>query len=832
MTNDKEQMTNDGWLSKRRALWLMTAVLLTAALLRLPALEQFPPGLHYDGAANVTLAGDIGLRGERPIFISSYTGKEVLFFYLAGGLVRLLGESVFTLRLTSAFVGLLTVAVTYALGREITRHSRLVPLLAAGLLATSFWHLLFSRLGFRVITQPLMQAITLWLLLRGVRVWLDGQRPWGIFAAAGLALGLAGHTYLAVRLFPLLLVLAAVPLLPRWRELWRPLALTLALALLVLAPLLYYFATHPEAFWVRIGQVGGDGLTLGESIWRSLLMFGWRGDPYMRFNLPDMPLFNPLWAVLGVGGLLAISSKLLAVSFQRSALSTQHLYPNGYSALLLLLLNPLVMLLPTALATNEIVPSNLRALGMLPLLMFLPALGIEWLTAKAAPPNRNLLRSSAPLLLLLQALLTGWLYFGQWGTRADVFYENDGDLAAVATYLNEHMPTDQPVFVAVLHVPHPTLAALAADYDQLRLIPHGRALVLPAGGRATYIFPRNVPVPVWMRPLLPPPALLGPLGPDGEPTFALYQLDSTVLRQPSHPLTANFSHALTLTGYDVGSGASGADLPLTLYWEVAGEPAESYLTYAHLEDGTGFRWSQIEQDGYPTVFWERGDRVIQQVAVPIRAGAPPGAYRLRVGWFEPASGRPLARLDGDGRFAGNALLIENAFVLPAEAPPAVLPIPPVAWDEELWPGLRLVGVEPAPPTAVAGQPISVGLWWAAERPLPPLLVRLELIGANNVGQVLTTRPPPKAITPLPTGHRPLLWWIGKLWRYRWSWPAAVIACNSVWWGRRGWWPQLPWARWSCWKASGRLWCQRWARPWRRSLGRRFACWATIWREVS
>jgi predicted membrane-bound mannosyltransferase len=164
-------------MSKRHALWFMTAVLLTAALLRLPALEQFPPGLHYDEAANRILAGDIGLRGERPIFISSYTGKETLFFYLAGGLMRLLGEHTFALRLTSAFVGLLTVAVTYALGREITRHSRLVPLVAAGLLATSFWHLLFSRLGFRVITQPLLQAITLWLLWRGVRCgWMGGGR--------------------------------------------------------------------------------------------------------------------------------------------------------------------------------------------------------------------------------------------------------------------------------------------------------------------------------------------------------------------------------------------------------------------------------------------------------------------------------------------------------------------------------------------------------------------------------------------------------------------------------------------------------------------------------
>ena len=98
-------------------------------------------------------------RGERPIFITSYTGKEVLFFYLAGGLMRLLGESLFTLRLTAALVGLLTVAAVYWLGLELFRDRR-VALVAAALLAISFWHLLFSHLGFRAITQPLLQALT------------------------------------------------------------------------------------------------------------------------------------------------------------------------------------------------------------------------------------------------------------------------------------------------------------------------------------------------------------------------------------------------------------------------------------------------------------------------------------------------------------------------------------------------------------------------------------------------------------------------------------------------------------------------------------------------
>ena len=131
----------------------MILCLLVAAALRLPELAATPPSLHYDEAANGILAGDIGLRGERPVFISSYTGKEALFFYLAGGLMRAVGESVFSLRLTAAFAGILTIAATYWLGREMLADRR-QALLAAALLAVSFWHVLFSRLGFRAITEP------------------------------------------------------------------------------------------------------------------------------------------------------------------------------------------------------------------------------------------------------------------------------------------------------------------------------------------------------------------------------------------------------------------------------------------------------------------------------------------------------------------------------------------------------------------------------------------------------------------------------------------------------------------------------------------------------
>ena len=67
----------------RYALAFMTLALLVAAVLRLPQLTEIPPGVHYDEAAYGLNAGDIGLRGERPVFIPAFTGREPLYLYLA-----------------------------------------------------------------------------------------------------------------------------------------------------------------------------------------------------------------------------------------------------------------------------------------------------------------------------------------------------------------------------------------------------------------------------------------------------------------------------------------------------------------------------------------------------------------------------------------------------------------------------------------------------------------------------------------------------------------------------------------------------------------------------
>src|SRR2546423_14636494 len=103
----------------RRQLFVLlsTAILLGAAFLRIADLHRYPPGLHYDEAADMLLSRDVAWYGYRPFpVVTAHSGREALFYYVAAPMLRIFGTNVMATRLTSAFLGLLTVAATIGLG--------------------------------------------------------------------------------------------------------------------------------------------------------------------------------------------------------------------------------------------------------------------------------------------------------------------------------------------------------------------------------------------------------------------------------------------------------------------------------------------------------------------------------------------------------------------------------------------------------------------------------------------------------------------------------------------------------------------------------------------
>ena len=87
--------------------WQTRLILLTIAVValfvRLYRLSSFPPGLNGDELFNAMDALRIGR--EWPIYFEGNFGREALFFYLLAPSLRLLGETIFALRLPAVLPG-------------------------------------------------------------------------------------------------------------------------------------------------------------------------------------------------------------------------------------------------------------------------------------------------------------------------------------------------------------------------------------------------------------------------------------------------------------------------------------------------------------------------------------------------------------------------------------------------------------------------------------------------------------------------------------------------------------------------------------------------------
>jgi len=750
----RKVVTKEGTRERLVDCLLLAAALFVAGFLRLYRLESLPPGPYYDEAANGILAGEIASGASRPLFIPAYTGKEVLYFYVAAAVMKVTGATLLGLRLTSVLLGGAGVVATYFMARaffdadeagSVSRFMRRgTPLFAAALVATSFWHVNMSRYGFRAISQPLTQAL-MWLFLW--RGWRAGR--WRDVVLGGLFCGATAYTYLASRAVPLaLLPFLLGGLIVNRRYLGQRMgqvAVFLLSALAVFAPLGVYFMRHPQTFGVRMAQVsvfnpavGGSEpwRALGQSAWKALGMFTSHGDPLWRFGVPGQPVFPTLISVLFCLGLV--------VSVIRIFVAKEGLVRVLHLSLLLWL--P-IMLLPSILGANQNeVPSSLRAIGVMPVLYLFPAQGLATVLAVARrwwrPVGEDFVVGVAVMALLLGSAFS---LFGDymivWGRASQPYYGNDNDLADAARTLNQLELGERELFVSSAHYRHPTMAFMAHSYDQMRWLVGDQVMAFPPadGPGAVYTFPRSA---------LPDEALLAllgtvagaerHLGPDGDTAYLIYRLLAGVSPSiwPQYSLNADFGHQIESLGYDLLPATAGESLSVTLYWRVLACPeVGDYVVFAHLQDAWGFRWGSSDVFDYPSAEWSPGQIIVQRREVSLPAVAPPGDYALTVGFYSRGQGDRLPRLDTQGRVAGTTIVLGPVAVGAALSPPPVERLTIQQRAPADFGALRLLGFERDRTSIRQGEALSLGLFWQATDVLPDLQVALSLEPEAGGGRV-------------------------------------------------------------------------------------------------
>jgi hypothetical protein len=405
------------------------------------------------------------------------------------------------------------------------------------------------------------------------------------------------------------------------------------------------------------------------------------------------------------------------------------------SWVLLLVLTP-VMLLPSALASDEITPSNLRTVGLLPFVYVFPALGLSGLTngfRRLWRPEGYLIRFLLPascfLLLFLSALVVAPTYF-EWATSAALYYAGDGDLADVAAYLNRADLTHTVPYVASRHYRHPTVAFLAEDYDEIRWLTGGQTLVFPAHGDALFLFPRSASDGLgWVRSVLPDDALAAaPLGPDGSPAFYAYRVGRAYAAAPATSRIADLGGTVRLLGYQVvGKPRSGESVDIAVWWQVVSAPDQrDYRPVLRLADQWGFIWGETQPFHYPSEQWMVGELIVDYLPVPVAPAAPPGDYSVRFALDSPSADARLPVLDGKGAYAGTYVELPVRLTRGQLS----LPMEDLAIRDRLdahMDGLTLLGANVETSTARPGEPLYLTLFWRADEvALPPHDVSLRL----------------------------------------------------------------------------------------------------------
>jgi 4-amino-4-deoxy-L-arabinose transferase-like glycosyltransferase len=181
----------------------LLAIVIFAAALRLPEIEQIPANIAIDEVYPGLEALHIAKNGGFNVFshLGWFNIPSLCFGYPAVVMKLLDGYGLYELRISSAIMGLAGLVVTFLLGRRWL--GDIAALVAAFLMAAGFWHVHNSRTGFPFIQSSFAVPLVLYLIVRARQ-----DRSLRVMAVAGLCLGVALQGY-----FPLRVLVVLVPIL-------------------------------------------------------------------------------------------------------------------------------------------------------------------------------------------------------------------------------------------------------------------------------------------------------------------------------------------------------------------------------------------------------------------------------------------------------------------------------------------------------------------------------------------------------------------------------------------------------------------------------------------
>lgn len=425
----------------------LVAILWIAFLLRIWQITTNPPEFFEDELSGAVSAWSIVTTGhdvERtvlPFLVTRLELKQPLYFFATVPFQAVLGHGVLAARLPAVLFGVLSTGLVAGFAARLTGRV-MAGLVAAALFAVSPWAIHYARAGWEPAAVLPFTIGGMWLLWSGLR----DHRP-RLTVAAAVVFAVGAYSYHPALLMHV--VLAGLVTLVNVRGLRRPelvsLGIGAAIALVILIP--YGLAAQDPLFFQRTRAISvfQDGVNLNafatawQHYWAS-----WDPGFLLGGNAPN-PRINPGPAVL-VATVPFLIVGLDRLAHRRSA--------EDWLVLGWLVLGPL----PTALTSDQTMPSLARSIFALPPLMIVMAVGAlrlaDWLTARAAPRVRQNARSAVrPLvvtalgaMVVVNTIFWSFYYFGEYPSRSASWW-GSGTAAAFAL-VNKDVPAGATLCIA------------------------------------------------------------------------------------------------------------------------------------------------------------------------------------------------------------------------------------------------------------------------------------------------------------------------------------------------------------------------------------------------
>lgn len=365
---------------------ILVAIILLAAVFRLVHLGTNPPAIFRDEAEKGYTAFTIAKTGgyfffsdlsekpqlnfqRLPIFINVlgvYT--SAIYQYCAVPFVAIGGLNEWTVRLTSALVGIATVFFVFLLVSRVA--DSITALWSAFLLAISPWHIIFSRWALQGIFVPLLTVVAVYFFLRALQTSSQPQQKIKkvcYFLLSSIFFTLNFYAYEISRVFiPLFLL---VLLVIYRREIKSNLLVVLpgVIVFLFFAVLILQFYLQPahQARFQRI-SIFSAGFSTVHVLTQFLKNYLSHYSPAFLFLRGDAELRH---SIAGMGELHLFSAPLLLYGLW--IIITRN---NGFHRLLL----GWFFIFPVAASlTREGIPHSLRSICALPMPDIICAIAIN-----------------------------------------------------------------------------------------------------------------------------------------------------------------------------------------------------------------------------------------------------------------------------------------------------------------------------------------------------------------------------------------------------------------------------------------------------------------------